>query len=137
MPVGVMIVDDSFLMRTVIKKIIADAPDVQVLGEAENGQVALDKVRELKPDVVLLDIEMPVMDGLELMKRLKLVSRAKVVIISSVAQVGSPQAVEARRLGAVDVVAKPSGAMSLDLGEKRSHEILKAIRKAANVSETE
>jgi len=104
-----------------------------VVGEASNGEIALTAAKELKPDVILLDIEMPTMDGLECLKRLKLVSSAKVIIVSSVAQTGSPQALQARRDGAVDVIAKPSGAMSLDLGEKKGHDIVKAIRKAAGI----
>ena len=105
-----------------------------MVGEAGNGKLALDAVKTLNPDVILLDIEMPEMDGLECLKRLKLVSAAKVIIISSVAQTGSPQAMQARKDGAVDVIAKPSGAMSLDLAAKKGHDIVKAIRKAVGLS---
>jgi two-component system chemotaxis response regulator CheB len=129
----VLVVDDSFVMRTLIKEIVKADAALEVVGEASNGEIALTAAKELKPDVILLDIEMPTMDGLECLKRLKLVSSAKVIIVSSVAQTGSPQALQARRDGAVDVIAKPSGAMSLDLGEKKGHDIVKAIRKAAGI----
>ncbi len=129
----VLVVDDSFMMRTLIKDIVSADSDLEVVGDAENGKIALDKVKELKPDVVLLDIEMPEMDGLEALKRIKLSSQAKVIIISSVAQVGSPQAMEARRLGAFEVIAKPSGAMSLDIGQKKGSEIVKMARKAVGL----
>lgn len=129
----VVIVDDSFVMRTLIKDIVSADPDLQVVGDAANGALGLEAVKKFSPDVVLLDIEMPEMDGIECLKRLKLVSKAKVIIISSVAQTGSPQAMEARRLGAADVIAKPSGAMSLDLRAKRGHDIVKAVRKAAGL----
>lgn len=129
----VLVVDDSFVMRTLVKDIVGSDPDLQVVGEAGNGAEALEAVKKHNPDLVLLDIEMPQMDGIECLKRLKLVSPAKVIIISSVAQTGSPQALEARRLGAADVIAKPSGAMSLDLKAKKGHDIVKAVRKAVGL----
>ncbi len=126
----ILIVDDSGFMRNIIRQILAVDPDLEIAGEAEDGQVALEKEKALKPAVILLDIEMPRLDGLSALKRLKLVSKAKVVILSSVAQLGSPAALEARRLGAFDVIAKPSGAISLDLKAKRGHEILTVVRSA-------
>jgi two-component system chemotaxis response regulator CheB len=127
---NILIVDDSFIMRTIIKDIVESDPDLKVVGFAENGKVGLQKVRELKPDVVILDLEMPEMGGIDMMKRLALVSKAKVIVVSSVVLGGSPQAVEAKRLGAADIIAKPSGAMSLDLQAKKGHEIVQAIRRA-------
>jgi two-component system, chemotaxis family, protein-glutamate methylesterase/glutaminase len=133
MAVKVLVVDDSFMMRTLVADIVKADSDLVVVGDAENGKIAIDKVSSLSPDVVLMDIEMPEMDGLEALKRLKLSSKVKVIILSSVAQVGSPQAMEARRLGAADVIAKPSGAMSLDIAEKKGFDIVKAVRKAAGL----
>ncbi len=130
---SVMVVDDSFMMRTLIADIVKADSDLSVVGEAENGKIALEKVGKLAPDVILLDIEMPEMNGLEALKRLKLTSKAKVIIISSVAQVGSAQAMEARRLGAFDVIAKPSGSMSLDIAAKKGSDIVKSIRKACGL----
>jgi two-component system chemotaxis response regulator CheB len=128
MPHSVLIVDDSGLMRNTIRQIVAIDPELEVAGEAEDGIVALEKIRALKPDVVLLDIEMPKLDGIGVLKRVRLTSTAKVVILSSLAQLGSPQALEARRIGAADVIAKPSGTISLDLKAKRGSDILRAIR---------
>jgi two-component system chemotaxis response regulator CheB len=129
----VLIVDDSGFMRNIVKQILAVDDDLVVVGEAEDGVAALEKDKELKPEIILLDIEMPRLDGIAAMKRLKLLSKAKVVILSSVAQLGSPAALEARRLGAFDVIAKPSGAISLDLKAKRGHEILKIVRAAVGL----
>lgn len=129
----VMVVDDSFVMRTLLKDIMSADSDLQVVGEAANGNELLEKVKTLLPDVIMLDIEMPGMDGIEALKRLKLISTAKVVIVSSVAQTGSPQAMEARRLGAFDIIAKPSGAMSLDLKAKKGSDIVKAARRATGL----
>lgn len=130
MTYSVMIVDDSMMMRELIRDIVESDPRFRVVGEAENGREALEKVRALKPEVTLLDIEMPEMSGIEAMKRMRLSSPTKVIIISSVAQVGSQQALEARQLGAVDVIAKPSGALSLDLEAKKGHEIVAALHRA-------
>ncbi len=130
---NILVVDDSFIMRTVIKEIVETDPDLKVIAEAENGKIGLQKARECKPDLILLDIEMPEMSGLEMLKRLLLLGKHKVIIVSSVGQAGSSQAVEARRLGAYDVICKPSGAMSLDLTEKRGHEIVTSIRKVLDM----
>ena len=124
----ILIVDDSVIMRTVLKDIVSSDPDLEVVGDAGDGEMALEKVKSLQPDLVLLDIEMPKMDGLECLKRLKLVSKAKVVIVSSIAQIGSKVAADVRSFGAADVVPKPSGATSLDLKEKKGHEITKTVR---------
>ena len=126
----ILVVDDSFIMRTIIKDIVESDSDLQVAGFAENGKVGLQRMRELKPDAILLDLEMPEMSGLDMLKRLMLLGKAKVIVVSSVGQTGSPQALEARRLGAVDVIAKPSGAMSLDLQAKKGHEIVQSLRRA-------
>jgi two-component system chemotaxis response regulator CheB len=131
----VLVVDDSFVMRTLIKDIVSVDPDLLVVGEAINGIETLEKVRLLQPDLLLLDIEMPGMDGIECMKRLKLLSPCKVVIVSSVAQAGSQQAMEARKLGAFDIISKPSGALSLDLKSKKGSDIVKVSRRALGLPE--
>ena len=129
----ILVVDDSFIMRTIIKDIVESDTDLEVAGIAENGKVGLQRVRELKPDAILLDLEMPEMSGIDMLKRLMLIGKAKVIVVSSVGQTGSPQAMEARRLGAVDVIAKPSGAMSLDLQAKKGHEIVQSLRRALDL----
>jgi two-component system chemotaxis response regulator CheB len=133
----ILVVDDSFIMRTIIKDIVDSDPELEVVGFAENGKVGLERVRELKPDAILLDLEMPEMSGIDMMKRLALLGKTKVIVVSSVGQTGSPQAMEARRLGAVEVIAKPSGAMSLDLQAKNGHEIVQSLRRALALDPTE
>jgi two-component system, chemotaxis family, protein-glutamate methylesterase/glutaminase len=130
----ILIVDDSFVMRALLRGIVTSDPDLEVAGEATNGLEALQKVKEVAPDLVLLDIEMPHMDGIECIKRLRLMSKVPVIIVSSVAQAGSPQAIEARKFGAAEVIAKPSGAMSLDLNAKKGHEIVTASRRVLGLS---
>jgi two-component system chemotaxis response regulator CheB len=131
----ILVVDDSFIMRTIIKDIVDSDPELEVVGFAENGRVGLERMRELKPDAIVLDLEMPEMSGIDMLKRLALLGTAKVVVVSSVGQTASPQALEARRLGAADVIAKPSGAMSLDLQAKKGHEIVQALRRALELDQ--
>ena len=130
----ILIVDDSFVMRALLRGIVTSDPDLEVAGEATNGLEALQQVKEIAPDLVLLDIAMPHMDGIECIKRLRLMSKVPVIIVSSVAQAGSPQAIEARKFGAAEVIAKPSGAMSLDLNAKKGHEIVTASRRVLGLS---
>jgi len=129
----VLVVDDSLLMRTVIHNIVSSDDTFEVIGEAVDGLDAIDKAKALRPDLILLDIEMPRLDGLGALKQLRLVSVATVIVVSSAAQLGSPQALEARRLGAADVIAKPAGALSLDLQARRGHEVVLAMRRAVGL----
>jgi class 3 adenylate cyclase/ActR/RegA family two-component response regulator len=126
----VLVVDDSFIMRKLVSEIVESDPDLEVVDTAENGMIALKKVRQVKPDVVLLDIEMPEMSGLETLRRLGLRSPCKVVILSSlVGGTDAAERVEALRLGAVATIAKPSGGVSLDLKQKRTSQIVDVLRR--------
>jgi two-component system chemotaxis response regulator CheB len=129
----VLVVDDSALMRNLVKQILGVDEAFVIIGEAADGVSAIAAVMTNKPDIIVLDIEMPKMDGIEVMKRLKLFSKAKVVILSSVAQVGSEVAQKARMLGAFDVIPKPSGAISLDLKPKRGRQLLEVMHAAAGL----
>ncbi|MEP3114843.1 response regulator [Nisaea sp.] len=111
----VLIVDDSRLVRLTIKTILDRAEGFEVVGEAENGREGVDLAKELNPDVVTLDIEMPVMNGIECLRRLRIVSPAKVIVLSSLTHPASPKAVEARLVGADAVIGKPSGSVSRDV----------------------
>ena len=124
-----LIVDDSFLMRRIVRNIVEKSPEFEVVGEAADGVEALEKIAELSPDVVLMDIEMPRMDGIEFLRRFRMVSRAKVIIISSVASIDSPQAATVLKLGASDIIPKPSGVLSVDFEEKRGAELLESIHR--------
>lgn len=129
MPYNVMIVDDAAMMRLYIASFLKTMPDFRVVAQASNGREALDKLAATKDvDLILLDIEMPVMDGLEFLRHAKLKTRAKICMLSSVAVSGSPQAAKARELGADGVVAKPSGTVSHDLEEKSGEELARTMR---------
>jgi two-component system chemotaxis response regulator CheB len=130
---SVLIVDDSFLMRRILTNILELDSDFKVAGEASDGIDALEKLTDLNPDIILLDIEMPRMGGIEFLRLSKILTDAKVIIVSSVANVDSPQAKEALELGVVDIIHKPSGVLSLDMEEERSKELLQVIRKAVGL----
>jgi class 3 adenylate cyclase/ActR/RegA family two-component response regulator len=127
----ILVVDDSLIMRQLVSEIVDSDPDLEVVGTAENGRVAIQMVRQLKPDAVLLDIYMPEMTGLETLRRLGLRSPCKVIILSSlVTTEDTSERIEALRLGAAAVIGKPSGGVSLDLKQKRASEIVGVLRQA-------
>jgi len=130
MAAGVLIIDDSPTMRRILREIIAEDDAFAVLGEAADGEAGLAAMARLQPTLTLLDIEMPVMDGLALLRRWALRGPGQVLVVSSSAQLGGDVALEAMRLGATAVVAKPSGALSLDMAEQRGADLLRAARSA-------
>lgn len=116
-PIRVLVVDDSAVVRKLVSDALKSAPDIEVVGTAADPYVARDKIKELNPDVLTLDLEMPRMDGLTFLKILMEQRPLPVIIISSLSPRGSDNALEALRLGAVDVLAKPEDPSSLgDLG---------------------
>ena len=131
----VLVVDDSFLMRRVIRNIIEKDEDLEVLGEASDGVEALEQVATLFPDLILLDIEMPRMDGIEFLREARLLTSVPVIVISSVARLGSPQAMEALEMGVADIIPKPSGVLSMDLEEKKSRELLDVLHRCLQIDE--
>lgn len=109
--VRVLIVDDTAFYRKIIKDVLMTFPDIEVIGSAPNGKIALDKIRQLNPDIITLDIEMPEMDGLETLRRLKVVRReVMAVMVSSHTKKGAKITMEALELGAFDFIAKPDSA---------------------------
>ena len=129
----VMIVDDSTIMRTVITDFLKDDPHLTVVAFAPNGKEALEKLGKVRPDLILLDIEMPEMNGLEFLRHARLKSRAKVIVLSSVTPMGSNKAAQARALGADGLVSKPSGAVSYDLAQKRGSELIEMIHRVLEI----
>lgn len=130
MAAGVLIIDDSPTMRRILREIIAEDDAFAILGEAGDGAAGLAAMARLQPMLTLLDIEMPVMDGLGVLRRWALRGPGQVLVVSSSAQSGGEVALEAMRLGATAVVAKPSGALSLDMAQQRGADLLRAARSA-------
>ncbi len=114
--ISVLVVDDSALMRNLISRMIDQAPDMEVAGKAMNGNFALQKIPVLKPDIIILDLEMPDMNGLEFLEaRRKNGITVPVVILSSIARKGAKITMDALSMGASDFLTKPSGSISTDI----------------------
>jgi two-component system chemotaxis response regulator CheB len=114
--ISVLIVDDSALMRNLIGRMVDEAPGLVVAEKAMNGKFALDKIPRVNPDVIVLDLEMPEMNGIEFLKeRKRLDIKIPVVILSSIARRGAEITMEALSLGASDFIQKPSGSVSEDI----------------------
>lgn len=106
----VLVVDDTVLYRTIVSEILSAIPGVEVVGTASHGGIALAKIAELAPDLITLDIEMPVMDGLMTLKRLREnKTKVLVVMVSAHTRQGAAITLEALQLGAYDFITKPDG----------------------------
>ncbi|MBX9752857.1 MAG: response regulator, partial [Roseococcus sp.] len=128
-----LIVDDSAMMRRLLRGILAGDARFTVVGEAMDGAAGLTAQAELRPDLTLLDLEMPVLDGLGFLAEWSVSGHGQVVVVSSAAHPGSPAALEVLRRGAWAAVAKPSGALSPDLAERSGAEILTTLLEAVGL----
>ena len=115
MTIRILVVDDSPFMRKSLQKMLEEAPDLRVVGTARDGVDALEKLQELKPDIVTLDIEMPRMDGLTCLKRIMAECPLPVLMVSSLTQEGAQATLDALSLGALDFIPKESGFASMSI----------------------
>lgn len=113
--IRVLIVDDSALVRDILAHGLAADPNIEVVGTAQDPFAARDKIVELRPDVLTLDVEMPRMDGVEFLRRLMPQYPIPVVMVSSLTQRGKEITMQALEAGAVDFVAKPTSNMAQGL----------------------
>lgn len=119
--IEVLVCDDSALMRNLISNIIDKTPGMHTCGKAMNGRFCLDKIPLLNPDVIVLDIEMPVMNGVEFLKeRKKQRIDIPVIILSSIATKGATVTMQCLELGACDFLTKPGGSITSDLSSVAS-----------------
>jgi two-component system chemotaxis response regulator CheB len=125
-PIRLLVVDDSALVRRLISDSVAPFHDIQIVGTAPDPYVARDKILELKPDVMTLDIEMPRMDGLTFLRAIMKHRPMPVIIMSSLTSAGSDKALEALQAGAVEVVEKMGVEISGRVRGLRLSEIIRA-----------
>nr|WP_314733472.1 response regulator [Anaerobacillus sp. CMMVII] len=129
--IRVLVVDDSAFMRKMIKDFLEEDKRIEVIATARNGQDGLDKIQLFNPDVITLDVEMPIMNGLEALKQIMRTSPKPVIMVSSTTKEGAENTVLAMSYGAIDFIAKPSGAISLDIHKVRDELIEKVVQAAS------
>ena len=128
--IRVIVVDDSALVRSLLSEIISRQPDMECVGAANDPLIAREMIRELNPDVVTLDIEMPKMDGIEFLAKLMRLRPMPVVMISTLTERGAEITMRALELGAVDFVAKPRIGLADGINDLAT-QIVEKIRIAA------
>ncbi len=106
--IRVLIIDDSLLIRKVLTEILNSSTDIEVVGTAEDPLIAREMIKELNPDVLTLDIEMPRMDGITFLRNLMRLRPMPVVMISALTESNAEVTLTALELGAVDFIAKPT-----------------------------
>jgi len=132
MEIKVVIVDDSAFMRKILKDIIDNSPNMKVVGSAKNGKEALEIIKDLKPDVVTLDVEMPIMDGITALKEIMDRNPVPVIMLSSYTKEGADLTLKALELGAIDFISKPSSIFKVNT-EDVIKELVEKIEIASKV----
>ncbi|TAL43293.1 MAG: response regulator [Methylovulum sp.] len=136
--IRVLIVDDSLLIREVLTEILNSSPDIEVVGAAEDAFVAREMIKQLNPDVLTLDIEMPRMDGITFLRNLMRLRPMPVVMISVLTESNAEVTLEALALGAVDFIAKPIVNVENTLNDYAEEIIAKVIMASqANIRRAE
>ncbi len=130
--VRVLVVYDSFLMRKIISDIINSDPGLEVVDKAKDGKEALEKMLALSPDVVTLDVNLPLLDGISVLEEIMQNHPTRVIMLSAYTRAGTSTTIRALELGALDFIAKPSGEVSLDL-PKLKDEIISKIKLASTI----
>lgn len=130
--VKVVVVDDSALMRKIIADMINEEIDMEVIEVCRNGKDLIDKLDRLNPDVITLDVEMPIMDGVSALKSMKKMGKnIPVIMLSSLTYKGAVTTIECLEAGAFDFIGKPSGSISLDINKVKD-ELVSKIRMATS-----
>src|SRR6184192_2570586 len=128
----VLVVEDSLFMRKVLEGIFNADEQLQVVGNAKDGREAVALAESLKPDVITMDINMPHVDGLQATAQIMTTNPRPIVIVSSESREGASSTVKALELGAIEFIAKPSGAIDLDMQSIRE-DLLRKVKMAAKV----
>jgi two-component system chemotaxis response regulator CheB len=128
--IKVLVVDDSSLVRKIVTDILESDPEITVVGTANNGKTAIFRARELDPDVITMDIEMPIMDGLSALKYIVETNPKPVIMMSVLTQHGADATFKALDLGAVDFIPKPSSVVNLSV-EEIGEQLIQKVRSVA------
>lgn len=126
--IRVLVIDDSAIVRQVLTRELQPYPDIDVVGTAPDPYVGRDKIVELKPDVLLLDVEMPRMDGVTFLRKLMRYQPMPVIIVSSLTAKGSALALDAMDAGALEVLCKPGSAFSVAEMTEQLVQKIRAVR---------
>jgi two-component system, chemotaxis family, protein-glutamate methylesterase/glutaminase len=125
----ILIVDDAIVVRKALSIGLASDPDLEVVGTASNGRLALAKLATLRPDIILLDIEMPVMNGLEAIPEIrKILPKTPIIIFSTLSESGAAATLDALALGATDYLAKPSNSDMAATSESINRDLIPKIK---------
>lgn len=135
--IRVLVVDDSAFMRKLISDFLSAEQEIEVVGTARNGEDALKRIKELNPDVVTLDVEMPVLNGTEALKQILAEHDLAVIMVSSQTKQGKELTIHCLELGAFDFVTKPSGSISLDLHKVRGQIVERVLAAGLSRKRTE
>lgn len=128
-----LVVDDSAFMRRIISDMLSDDDEIEVIGTARNGKDGIEKAQLLKPDIITLDVEMPVMDGLTALEKLLcLESAPKVIMLSSLTNNGGEATIKALEAGAFDFVPKPTSSILHFKVDDIKEDLIKKIKNADN-----
>lgn len=123
--INVLVVDDAVVVRRMVTDILAAEPGIRVVGTAPNGRIALQKVTQLQPDILTLDVEMPELDGLSTLKELRRTHpRLPVIMFSTLTDRGTAETIDALASGASDYVTKPANVGSVSTAQQRIREQL-------------
>src|SRR4030042_1464157 len=137
--IRVLVVDDSSLVRKVITDLLESDPLIKVVGTADNGEAAIEMAEKLDPDVINLDIEMPVLDGLTALQRIIATNPKPVIMMSVFTQDGAEETFKALEYGAVDFVTKPTSMLSLtvnEIGEQLRSKVKSVYKSNVGTSKT-
>src|SRR6478752_3873150 len=124
-PIRVLVVDDSVVIRRIVTMVLTEDPEITVVGSAPNGKVALEKVDQLVPDALTLDVEMPIMDGVTAVRHIRRKHpRLPVVMFSTLTERGAEATLDALAAGASDYVTKPANVGSVGRSMEQVREAL-------------
>lgn len=131
--IRVLVADDSPIVREVLRDIMDRAPDIQIVGEATDGKRALEMALSLKPDLLILDLAMPIMGGLRVLELLMIDSPRPVLVLSSFANKGSVSAIKALAVGALEVMEKPLGITEDEPMREFAEHLLEKVRSLSRI----